>query len=72
MIDTVLAAADIDRFYQAVSTVSFTLLGLWWVVVQLKYKGEEGDPRRQRHAYAVALFFLLPASWACCRPSTAT
>ncbi len=55
-----LAAADIDRFYQAVSTVSFTLLGLWWVVVQLKYKGEEGDPRRQRHAYAVALFFLLP------------
>jgi hypothetical protein len=56
----VLAAADIDRFYQAASTVSFTLLGLWWVVVQLKYKGEEGDPRRQRHAYAIALFFLLP------------
>ena len=55
-----LAAADIDRFYQAVSTVSFTLLGLWWVVVQLKYKGEEGDARRQRHAYAIALFFLLP------------
>ena len=55
-----LAVADIDRFYQAVSTVSFTLLGLWWVVVQLKYKGEEGDALRQRHAYAIALFFLLP------------
>ena len=39
MIGRVLAAADIDRFYQAASTVSFTLLGLWWVVVQLKYKG---------------------------------
>ncbi len=56
-----LAAADIDRFYQAVSTVSFTLLGLWWVVVQLKYKGDEGDPRRQRHAYAIALFSCCPA-----------
>ena len=29
-------------------------------MVQLKYKGEEGDARRQRHAYAIALFFLLP------------
>lgn len=55
-----LAAADIDRFYQSVSTVSFTLLGLWWVVVQLKYKEGEGDPWRRRHAYGIALFFLLP------------
>jgi hypothetical protein len=56
----VLAVADFDRFYQSISTVSFTLLGLWWVVCQLKYKGDEGDRRRQRHAYAIALYFLLP------------
>src|SRR3712207_327107 len=52
--------ADIDRFYQSVSTVSFTLLGLWWVVVQLKFKEGAGDARRRRHAYGIALFFLLP------------
>jgi hypothetical protein len=54
------AVQDIDAFYQSVSTVSFTLLGLWWVVVQLKFKAGIGDPRRRRHAYGVALFFLLP------------
>ncbi|MDT7570477.1 MAG: hypothetical protein QOE05_651 [Actinomycetota bacterium] len=53
-------AAEIDSFYQSVATVSFTLLGLWWVVVQLKLGAGAGDPRRRRHAYGVALFFLLP------------
>src|SRR3712207_9092241 len=52
---------DIDRFYQSVTQVSFTLLGLWWVVVQMKFRGGAGDPRRRRHAYGVATFFLLPA-----------
>ena len=51
---------DIDAFYQSVATVSFTLLGLWWVVLQLKFKEGRGDARRRRHAYGVALFFLLP------------
>jgi len=40
--------------------MSFTLLGLWWIVVQLKFKDGEGVPRRRRHAYAVLLYFLLP------------
>jgi hypothetical protein len=53
-------AANISDFYGAVSSLSFTLLGLWWVVVQLRYQGGGGDPRRRRHAYGVALFFLLP------------
>src|SRR5687767_5566049 len=51
---------DIDAFYQSVSGVSFTLLGLWWVVVQLKFKDGTGEVRRRRHAYGIALFFLLP------------
>jgi hypothetical protein len=56
----VLAAADIDRFYETASTVSFTLLGLWWVVLELKSESLWSDPRRRRHAYGIALFFLLP------------
>ena len=54
------STAGIDEFYRAVSTVSFTLLGLWWVVLQLKFREGSGDARRRRHAYGVALFFLLP------------
>ena len=57
------AAADpakIDEFYRAFASVSFTLLGLWWVVVQLRYREGEGDVRGRRHAYGIALFFLLP------------
>jgi hypothetical protein len=53
-------AAAIDNFYRAVASTSLTLLGLWWVVVSARYKEGEGDPRRRRHAYGVALFFLLP------------
>jgi hypothetical protein len=52
--------ATVETFYDAATAVSFTLLGLWWVVVQLKYQGGTGDPRRRRHAYGVALFFLVP------------
>jgi hypothetical protein len=51
--------AAIDEFYKTVSAISATLLGLWWVVIQLKYRGRR-DPTRLRHAYGVMLFFLLP------------
>ena len=51
---------DVDAFYQSVATVSFTLLGLWWVVLELKSRDLQLDGRRRRHAYGVALFFLLP------------
>ena len=56
----VIAAASIDAFYQAISGVSFTLLGLWFVIVQLKYKQGTGEGTRRRHAYGVAMFFLFP------------
>jgi hypothetical protein len=51
---------DIDAFYQTVATVSFTLLGLWWVVLEVKARDLQTDARRRRNAYGVALFFLLP------------
>lgn len=52
--------SQVADFYKTFSAMCFTLLGLWWIVVQLKYKEGTGDPRRRRHAYAVLLFFLLP------------
>jgi hypothetical protein len=57
---TAAGAAEITDFYREFASVSFTLLGLWWVVVQLRYKSGEGSRRRRRHAYGVTLFFLLP------------
>lgn len=55
-----LAALDIDAFYQAIASVSFVLLGLWWIVAQVKYEEWRGDPARRRHAYGISLYFLLP------------
>jgi hypothetical protein len=53
-------AAAIDNYYRSVAGISLTLMGLWWVVVNARYKEGEGDPRRRRHAYGIVLFFLLP------------
>lgn len=50
----------LDDFYRAVATVSFTLLGLWWLVVQGRYQGGNGARGARRHAYGIVLFFLLP------------
>jgi hypothetical protein len=50
-----------DVFYQAVSTASFTLLGLWLVVVQARDEWRY-VPARRRMAYVVSLHFLLPGA----------
>lgn len=50
-----------DVFYQAVSTASFTLLGLWLVVVQARDEWRFVVARR-RMAYVVSLHFLLPGA----------
>lgn len=50
-----------DTFYQSVSAASFTLLGLWLVVVQGRREWRF-DPPRRRMAYVVALHFLLPGA----------
>jgi hypothetical protein len=62
-LDLLAAAAPpvkLDSYYRAVSTVSFTLLGLWWVVAQSRYQRGGGSARQRRHATGIALFFLLP------------
>src|SRR5207247_8981374 len=40
--------------------VSFTLLGLWLIVVQTRHAEWRHSPRRRRRAYAVWLQFALP------------
>ena len=50
-----------DVFYQTVSTASFTLLGLWLVVVQARREWRF-DADRRRMAYIVSLHFLLPGA----------
>ena len=50
-----------EAFYGAVSTASFTLLGLWLVVVQAR-PSWRFDPDRRRMAYVVSLHFLLPGA----------
>ncbi|MEA2347902.1 MAG: hypothetical protein QOG62_1689 [Thermoleophilaceae bacterium] len=51
---------SLDAFYTGLSQASFVLLGLWWVVVQLKYAEGSGDVSRRRHVYGVMLFLLIP------------
>ena len=56
-------AADNARvvdFYKTASGLSFTLLGLWWVVIQVRYKDANATPAMRRHAYGVLVFFLMP------------
>ena len=52
---------DTQAFYAAVSGICFTLLGLWWVVVQSREEWRRQASRR-RMAYAVSLHFLLPGA----------
>jgi hypothetical protein len=50
----------LDSFYSTVASLSFALLGLWWVVVQFKADLWLTDPVRRRRAYGISLYFLLP------------
>jgi len=47
-------------FYLALSAVSFTLLGLWLLVVQTRHAEWRRSKTHQRRAYAVWLQFALP------------
>jgi hypothetical protein len=49
-------------FYQTAAQLCFTLLGLWWLVLQTKYKEWIGDSERRRMATSVSLYFLLPGA----------
>ena len=46
-------------FYQAGAQASFALLGLWWVVCQFRHAVWMGNAGMRRHAYVIAMHFLL-------------
>jgi hypothetical protein len=52
---------DLATFYATVSATGFTLLGLWWVVVD-KHPEWFHDRVSARMAYVVSLHFIIPAS----------
>jgi hypothetical protein len=49
-----------DAFYQTVAGLCFTLLGLWWAVVQFRHDEWMSDLPHRRVAYSVHLSFLVP------------
>lgn len=50
-----------ESFYATVATFSFTILGLWWGVVQLRHNEWMSDPSQRRMANSVYLALLVPA-----------
>ena len=51
---------DLVTFYALMSVTCFTLVGLWWTVVE-RHPGWRTDPLRRRLAGGIYLSFLLPA-----------
>lgn len=49
-------------FYQTAAQLCFTLLGLWWVVLQTKYNEWINDDDQRRLATTISLYFLLPGA----------
>ena len=47
-------------FYQTLSGISFTLLGLWFATLQFAHGGWHSDPVRHRSTLHIALHFFLP------------
>lgn len=52
---------DVQSFYGTMAGVSLALLGLWWVVLQLRTTWRR-LPSRRALAYAVTLQFVLPGA----------
>jgi hypothetical protein len=50
----------LDSFYSTLAQAAFTLLGLWWIVLQLQYGPWMRNRRIRRAVYDVSLYFLLP------------
>jgi hypothetical protein len=47
-------------FYGPFASISFTILGLWFVVAQTRYSDWIASPEHRRRASAVSLHFALP------------
>jgi hypothetical protein len=50
----------LDTFYTTVAQASFTLLALWWVLLQIRHDEWFVDAPYRRSVYDVSLYFLLP------------
>lgn len=50
---------DLADFYSLMAVTCFTLVGLWWTVIE-RHAAWKTDPRRRRLAGGVYLSFLLP------------
>ena len=50
----------LDTFYTTVAQASFTLLALWWVLLQIRHDEWIRDAPYRRSVYDVSLYFLLP------------
>ena len=50
----------LDTFYTTVAQASFTLLALWWVLLQIRHDEWIADTAYRRSVYDVSFYFLLP------------
>ena len=50
----------LNQFYAAFAPLSFTVYGLWLVVVQTRYADWRHSPAHRTRAYAVSLHFVIP------------
>jgi hypothetical protein len=50
----------VEVFYSSLAGISFTLLGLWWVVMQFRYELFMSKTTMRLTAYAATLYFLAP------------
>jgi hypothetical protein len=51
-----------EAFYQTMAQLCFTLLGLWWLVLQTKYREWIDSAPQRRRITNISLYFLLPGS----------
>lgn len=49
-----------ETFYATMSSFCFTLVGLWWTVVQFRFDAWMTTPRYRRMVHSIQLAFLIP------------
>jgi hypothetical protein len=50
----------LDSFYSTLAQASFTLLALWWVLLQIRHDEWIADAPYRQRVYDVSFYFLLP------------
>jgi hypothetical protein len=52
----------LESFYTTAAQLCFTLLGLWWVVIQSRHDVWTRSPQRRQIATHISLYFLRPGA----------